>query len=393
MHIFKSKVPLIPAAPPPFFPSYSLKPGLASFTSNLPASYSIEGLKAWYLAADPLHPSLLMATFLSALVWVLSEITGNCSQVDRLWTFLPLIYGAHYTFHPLVTGAGQLDDRMLLLFGLQCLWSLRLTTNTYRRGFFNPKSEDYRWEIVRGRIPVWAFKILNLTFISIIQNFLFIFSELPVYLLLTHSQSHPRTPLNFGDYGLAALFVLTLVVEMMADNQQQKYQNWKAKAKESKVLTPFEAGRLKRGFVTEGLWSWSRHPNFACEQFTWYILYAFTVIPFLPSSLTWTSFRHHASSVDSLASLATLLRKYEGTLWNYSIWSPLTMSLLFMASTNLTEEISAGKYPLYKSYQKRVPEFWPPLAALKIVWLFVSRQKKKVENDVWGTAGEKNKVQ
>lgn len=35
---------------------------------------------------DPLHPALLASLFFSVGVWIVSEITGNVSQVDRLWT-------------------------------------------------------------------------------------------------------------------------------------------------------------------------------------------------------------------------------------------------------------------------------------------------------------------
>lgn len=68
----------------------------------------------------------------------LPVLLGNVSQVDRLWTFLPMAYSIHFTFFPKWSGTGEVDERMLLLLGLQALWSIRLTTNTYRRGFFNP---------------------------------------------------------------------------------------------------------------------------------------------------------------------------------------------------------------------------------------------------------------
>lgn len=49
-----------------------------------------------------------------------------------------MIYNIHFTMWPKWSGRGELDNRMLLLLGLKTLWSARLTTNTYRRGFFNP---------------------------------------------------------------------------------------------------------------------------------------------------------------------------------------------------------------------------------------------------------------
>lgn len=55
-------------------------------------------------------PSLIPPTFQYPLklcfattltTWVLSLITGNVSQVDRLWTFLPTIYTAYWALLPL----------------------------------------------------------------------------------------------------------------------------------------------------------------------------------------------------------------------------------------------------------------------------------------------------
>lgn len=43
--------------------------------------------------------SLCLAT--TATVYILSLVTGNVSQVDRLWTFLPTIYTAYFALLPL----------------------------------------------------------------------------------------------------------------------------------------------------------------------------------------------------------------------------------------------------------------------------------------------------
>lgn len=86
--------------------------------------------------------------------------------------------------------------------------------------------------------------------------------------------------------------------------------------------------------------------NFACEQSTWYVLYAFTIVPFLAvNTLTVESVTNAVFSVTSFADVLALGRALQGTLWNYSIWAPLTMTMLFYGSTDLTEEISNQKYP------------------------------------------------
>lgn len=115
---------------------------------------------------------------------------------------------------------------MFLVFGLQVLWSLRLNGNTWRRGFFslcvrtccdpikplkarNRTEEDYRWPILRKRLPKWLYKITAFTFIAFIQNILLLAVALPSYLLLTaRASEHPtRAPpaLGWPDAILAVL--------------------------------------------------------------------------------------------------------------------------------------------------------------------------------------------
>jgi steroid 5-alpha reductase family enzyme len=73
-------------------------------------------------------------------------------------------------------------------------------------------------------------------------------------------------------------------IESLADQQQWTYQN-------AKHATPSKSTRsyskqvpqasytrpedLRRGFITGGLFRYSRHPNFAAEQTIWYIIYVF----------------------------------------------------------------------------------------------------------------------
>merc|ERR1711957_537180 len=113
--------------------------------------------------------------------------------------------------------------------------------------------------------------------------------------------------------------------EAIADQQQWNFQEKKKLLlKENKELND----DFKRGFLTKGLFKYSRHPNFFAEISLWWIIYAFSV---------------NAS----------------GIIFNFSIIGTLILSLIFKASTNLTEEISSGKYPEYKNYQKFTSKFIP----------------------------------
>ena len=97
----------------------------------------------------------------------------------------------------------------------------------------------------------------------------------------------PHEPLSTSDFVLAALALVLLAIEFTADNQQYAYQSYKRAflTKEKGVekgVEPYDdkkhwlgarlawtPGDARRGFVTRGLWAYSRHPNFFCEQAFW----------------------------------------------------------------------------------------------------------------------------
>ncbi|PWN45254.1 DUF1295-domain-containing protein [Ceraceosorus guamensis] len=406
----------------------------SSFTAHFPSALSFFSpavQSKWYATADPLHSAVVICAAFSTYCYVMQEITGNASQVDGLWTFLPVIYTFHFTFQraighwlqppsPVtsffqksaasVSAFDLIEPRLLLIFGLQVLWSARLTFNAIRRGMFKKGEEDYRWPLLRASMSRVAWEIFTLTFIAIAQNILLALTAAPSYLILTATSGkfknsplpNPPSSLGVGDWAIAALLVLNLVIQFFADQQQWEYQNFKrGKDKYGKSLNaskdgqsslvkpsaskgplaqdgtvsaakgitsgPYTPQDAQRGFVTKGLWAFSRHPNFACEQTTWWILYLYVPLTFLPSSP------------------ATSVLRYTAT---YALISPLLMNILFFASTIYSESVSAGKYPAYADYQKRVGMFLPlDTAARSIYFAFIAggETKKVVEENVWGT--------
>jgi steroid 5-alpha reductase family enzyme len=105
-----------------------------------------------------------------------------------------------------------------------------------------------------------------------IQNVLLLLLGIPTYVAATQ----PPQPLGGKDYGVAALALFVLALEFTSDNQQFAYQSFKHEPKRFHKYQQWPGARLdwtaadaERGFLTRGLWAWSRHPNFACEQSFW----------------------------------------------------------------------------------------------------------------------------
>jgi steroid 5-alpha reductase family enzyme len=197
------------------------------------------------------------------------------------------------------------------------LWGVRLTYNYARKGGYGRGGEDYRWAEVRERIGKIGFQALNATFIAPFQNLLLLFIVAPAYAAYLHRQ----TTLGAIDFAAAAAFLVFFAFETIADEQQWRFQTDKAACKQRGEI-PAEK------FITTGLFRYSRHPNFFCEQAMWWSVYAFSVA--------------------------------SGAAWfNWSIAGALCLSALFQGSTWLTERISARKYPDYAQYQARTGRLFP----------------------------------
>lgn len=335
---------------------------------------------------DELPPALQWPVYfmagVTAVCYVVSEITGNVSQVDRLWAILPLVYVAYFALFPLwptysflgilpylpedtpAELSADYSSRALLMLALTLVWSVRLNYNSYRRGFFNFHEEDYRWPILRKKLPKWFFHLLNLTFIAIMQNLILFAVALPVY----EAAKQPHTPLETSDYVLFIAGLVTNMIEFTADNQHQSFHKYKVTGKIDKnewiginiKWTPEDA---KRGFITRGLWAWSRHPNFVCEQLCWIVINLFPI-----AASSYPKFDKNSFGLSAL----------------WDIVPAFVYCSVFLGSTPLTESITSGKYPGYNAYQKRVSMFVPWLTPVWGFLLQLKGEREEVDRAVYG---------
>ncbi|GAA3744127.1 DUF1295 domain-containing protein [Leifsonia bigeumensis] len=241
--------------------------------------------------------------------WVASLVSGDTSWVDRLWSVVPVVYVWVFAGF-----AGLADARLDAMAVLVTLWGARLTFNFARKGGYTGV-EDYRWAVLRGRMPALGFQLFNLLFIAIYQNLLLLLITLPAFTAL----QNPR-PFGILDGVAVVLFLAFLVGETVADQQQWNFH----RRKKAEIDAGREPGAR---FLTTGLFSVSRHPNFFFEQAQWWTIAAFGVIA--AGALTWT------------------------------VAGAVLLTLLFVGSTIFTESITRSKYPEYADYRARVSAVVP----------------------------------
>lgn len=263
---------------------------------------------------DPLRFALYGAALLAAACWVLSLVFREYSWVDRVWSVAPPLHALWFCH------AADYPPRPTLMAVLITLWGARLTYNFARKGGYAKGGEDYRWAVMRSKMGPVTWQLFNIGFICVFQQALLLALALPVWLVAQHDPS----PLGPVDVVLTGAFLLLLLGETLADQQQWRFQC----AKQARIAAGEPVGPR---FVTTGLFAYCRHPNFFCEIAIWWTVYAFCIAA--------------------------------GAPWiNATIAGAIGLTLVFMGSTPLTESITKGKYPEYADYQRstsRLIPWWP----------------------------------
>ena len=263
-----------------------------------------------------------------AYCFIAGELTRNYSQMDKLWSLLPIAY----TW--IIAAGSGMKIRPVLFALIVTAWGIRLTINFARKGAYRLKfwtgEEDYRWAVVRGmrffrhRIAWIAF---DLFFISAYQNTLVLLICLPAL-----AGMDSTAPLGLWDALAVSLSVLFLILETAADETQWKFHRTKKELLKERGSLDALPEPYCLGFNTCGIWAYMRHPNYLGEQGFWLSLY----LPAIGAGAAQGPFRLHWSVVGSLL-----------------------LVLLFMGSSRLGESISAKKYPRYKDYAEQVFKYLP----------------------------------
>lgn len=246
----------------------------------------------------------ISAAALAAFAWLLSIYLRNVAIVDSFWSLMILLQAAVY-----VTGGAGVEvasPRAVLILVLVTVWALRLSIHiTWRnRG----QGEDRRYQAIRARNePNFAFKSLYLVFL--LQAALAWIISLP--LLGAVQGASALAPL---DYIGVALWALGFLFEAGGDWQ----------------LATFKADPANRGRVMDqGLWAYTRHPNYFGEFCLWWGLY--------------------------------LIAFSAGAWW--SIASPALMSVLLIrvSGVRLLEKDIGNRRPGYPDYVRRTNAFFPAM--------------------------------
>lgn len=245
--------------------------------------------------------SALGLIFLQFLTWVWSQRAGKLSVADSVWGAGFVVVG----LMSLLFGSGD-GQRRLLLFVLVALWGLRLSWHIYVRS--RDKGEDPRYAELYGDMDPKAAALRVFGFQGLLQ--------FGVSLPLQGSAAAGATT-GFGwvllVLGIIA-YAIGLTFEVVGDAQLKAYMK-KKDANKSKVMD-------------EGLWAWTRHPNYFGDACLWWGFFLIAL------SGSWA-------------------------LW-WTLVGPAIMTFLLRNGSGAkTLEKSMKERPGYREYMKRTAYFFP----------------------------------
>ncbi|GBG29063.1 Dynein heavy chain-like protein PF11_0240 [Hondaea fermentalgiana] len=269
--------------------------------------------------------AMVLACFVSA------ELTRNLSQSGKFWGLMPVVYA--WTIE---VCAIPMNARTLLMAFLVSIWGGRMCLHLMRTGAYSSKSgENLRWrrvrELMQSEHYPFFFAIFDLVCVAGYGQLLLMAQALPVYVA---AKEGVDVPLNRWDFVLSCWMVGLTVVEMIADEQHQKFQEVKSEYED--LSESCKPPALREGFLSSQLFSFCRHPNYAAEQAIWTVFYLF--------------------SVNVRVQNGEML---PDALVHWSACGVLMLGVLFSFSSTFSENLSALNYDNYKEYQRVTCKYLP----------------------------------
>ncbi|MBD3213509.1 MAG: DUF1295 domain-containing protein [Candidatus Lokiarchaeota archaeon] len=254
-----------------------------------------------------LHPLIIVLicdVVATLVVYMFSSIYTNASLYDPYWSVAPIFIALYFfIINPF---SGNLIRKIGVL-SLTFVWGMRLTWN-WAQNWQGLKDEDWRYRMYRNNNPklFWLINLFGIQFMPTILVYLGCLSLFP-------SLVESRAYFTYVDIFAISITFLAIVIESVADKQLKKF---------------IEKRESHKKIMKEGLWKYSRHPNYFGEILFWWGLYCFAL----------------ASNLD---------------FW-WTIIGPIGITVLFIfVSIPLMDERNLKRRPQYKEYMKKTSKLIP----------------------------------
>ncbi len=211
--------------------------------------YLLAGAFGWAVwkflpLGDPVWSMLAGDLAATLVVWLFGVILDNSSVYDPYWSVVPpfLLLGWAVSLGSFPGTGG------ILLFLAVTLWAFRLTANWFR-GWKDFSVQDWRYVMIRKEHPRMWF-LANLFGINLMPTLIVFFQMAGSWRFLAAAPQ-----LDFWILFGFCLCLAAVVIQSVSDRQMEAFRRK-------------NAGKGK--CIDEGLWRYSRHPNYFGEVAMWW---------------------------------------------------------------------------------------------------------------------------
>jgi len=240
----------------------------------------------------------------TAVVFVASRLHHNSSFYDAYWSVLPPLLVVYWWSEG---GLGTDHLRPWLVLGVILFWAVRLTGN-WIYAFPGLHHEDWRYPMLREKAGK-AEAVVDLMGIHVFPTLQVFLALVPAYVAVTRVGDDA----SWLDAAAVVIGVASVVLSFAADAQMYRF---------ARTRQPGQA-------MDQGLWAWSRHPNYFGEFGFWVALAVFGLAT-APGDWWWL-----------VLGAVGILAMFEG------------------ASIPMMEQRSLERRPEYQAVIDRVPRFLP----------------------------------
>lgn len=202
-----------------------------------------------YIPLTSVWLKLLVADVLATIfTFIFSVIIGNASVYDPYWSVQPIIIVFAFAFVNGVNVSG-----ILVLIAIS-VWGIRLTAN-WAYTFKGLNFQDWRYTMLKETTGKF-YPLINFIGIHMVPTLIVYACTLPAVYVVLYKPNFNGASIIF----LAVSFVAVLL-QGTADVQMHKFRK-------NRTST----------FITNGLWKYSRHPNYLGEILMWWGVGLYSVI-------------------------------------------------------------------------------------------------------------------
>lgn len=270
-------------------------------------------LVRFQVLTDPFWIGLAVTCAATLVIWIYSIANNNSSIYDPYWVIAPPFLAL--ALKAAGSGlAGPWNPAQVMIAALLFFWAARYhlfyAWSGWRTGLVH---EDWRYEKMRSApVPYWLNSLLGM---HLFPTLLVYFAFAPAALVLLAEPGSFPSASRWYVLG-TAMAVTAVVIQFMADRQLKQYR---------------ESDEYARGGAfRQGLWAYSRHPNYFGEVLFWA-----SMVPF--------------------AAGAGVLSRYP----LLTLAGPIAMAVFFRFSAHLMDKRSLARRPEYREVMEQVSGLVP----------------------------------